>query len=94
MKLHFLAAALALPAFFGCQKKQPENIPQPKAGTPAQAAAVSSAPVVDQNPLTAPGTYLKTTVGHIQEAKDAKALYEETARKNAAALDLNNTGGN
>ncbi|MDD2805187.1 MAG: hypothetical protein PHV33_06500 [Elusimicrobiales bacterium] len=91
MKLKFLAV-LAVPALFACQKKQPENIPQPKAEQ-AQ-AAVSTAPVVDQNPLTAPGTYLKTTVGRVQQAKDAKALYEATEKKNLDSLNLNDPGGN
>jgi len=93
MKNGYLAAALALAALGACQKKQPENIPQPKA-EPAQAAAVSTATVIDQNPLTAPGTYLKTTVGRVQQAKDAKALYEATEKKNLDALNLNDTGGN
>lgn len=94
MKVKLFAAALALPALFACQKKQPENIPQPKTEPPAQTAAVSTAPAVDQNPLTAPGTYLKTTVGQIQKAKDAKALYEATEKKNLDSLNLNDTGGN
>lgn len=93
MKNGLIAAAVIFPALFaGCQKKQPESVPVPKAAP--QAVAVSSVPVVDQNPLTAPGTYLKTTVGHIKEAKDAKALYEATEKKNLDSLDLNNTGGN
>lgn len=92
MRTGYLAAALALAALGACQKKQPENIPQPKA-EPAQ-AAVSTATVIDQNPLTAPGTYLKTTVGRVQEAKDAKALYEATEKKNLDSLNLNDTGGN
>jgi hypothetical protein len=93
MKLKFLAV-LSLPVLFACQKKQPENIPQPQAEPPAQAAAVSTSTVIDQNLLTAPGTYLKTTVGHVQEAKDAKALYEATEKKNLDSLNLNDTGGN
>lgn len=95
MNRELVLAALAAAALCACKKKAPENIPQPKAEPPAQAsAAVSTAPALDQNPLTAPGTYLKTTVGHIQEAKDAKALYEQAAKRNAASLDLNNPGGN
>ena len=81
--------------FASCKKKQSENVPLPKAGPPAQtAAAVSTAPAFSQNPLTAPGNYLKTTVGHVKEAKDARALYEKTAKDGLKSLDLNNTGGN
>ena len=93
MKGRYLTAVLALAALGACQKKQPEKIPQPKA-EPAQAAAVSTATVIDQNPLTAPGTYLKTTVGRVQQAKDAKALYEATEKKNLESLNLNDPGGN
>ena len=78
-----------------CKKKQPEPIPVPKAEPPVQtAAAVSTAAVFSQNPLTAPGNYLRTTVGHVKEAKDAKALFETTAKDELKSLDLNNTGGN
>lgn len=94
MKTRTLAALLLLAALGACKKKQPENIPQPKAEPTAQAAAVSTAPAVDQNPLTAPGNYLKTTVGQIQKAKDAKALYEATEKKNLDSLNLNDPGGN
>lgn len=94
MKTRTLAALLLLAALGACKKKQPENIPRPKAEPPAQAAAVSTAPAVDQNPLTAPGNYLKTTVGQIQKAKDAKALYEATEKKNLDGLNLSDTGGN
>ncbi len=82
-----------------CKKKQPEVIPQPKAAdgqsmaVPA-AAAVSTAPAAALGLLNAPGNYVKTTVGHIGEAKAAKALFEKTAKQEAAGLDLNNTGGN
>lgn len=92
MKILFAAVLIAF-TLGACKKKQPENIPQPKAEQ-AQAAAVSTAPVVDQNPLTAPGTYLKTTVGQIDKAKAAAALYEKSAVESAKSLDLNNTGGN
>lgn len=89
MNGRLIAAVLISGAFFAaCKKKPPENVPVPKAD-----AAVSTAPVVNQNPLTAPGNYLKTTVGQVQKAKDAKALFEESARKNIQSLDLDNTGG-
>ena len=82
-----LAAALLLAA---CGKKQPEKVPVPKADQQA-AAASTAAPA---GLLEAPGAYLKSTVGQIDKAKAAKALYEKTAREEAASLDLNNTGGN
>ncbi|MDD5210759.1 MAG: hypothetical protein PHV36_15335 [Elusimicrobiales bacterium] len=89
----FLAAALLALAFSveACKKKAPENIPQPK--VEPQAAAVSTAAAA-ANPLEAPGAYLKTTVGQIDNAKAAAALYEKAAKAEAAAADLNNTGGN
>ncbi len=92
MKTTLAAATLALVFSVGaCKKKAPENIPQPKAEP--QAAAVSTA-AVTTNILEAPGAYLQSTVGQIDKAKAAKELYEKAARDNAAALDLNNTGGN
>lgn len=95
MKTYRTLAIIAVAfGFVSCKKKQPETVPVPKAEPPAQAAAVSTAPVFSQNPLTAPGNYLKTTVGHVKEAKDAKALYEKTAKDGLKSLDLNNTGGN
>lgn len=92
MKTIFAAAFLAMAFSVGaCKKKAPENIPQPK--VEPQAAAVSSAAVA-ANPLEAPGGYLKTTVGQIDKAKAAAALYEKAAKAEAAAADLNDTGGN
>ena len=90
--LMIIAAAFG---FSACKKKEPEKIPVPKAEPPPQTAAlVSSAPVFSQNLLTAPGNYLKTTVGHVKEAKAAKALFEKTAKDELKSADLNNTGGN
>lgn len=96
MKIHIAFAVLAVSfCLVSCKKKQPENVPVPKAEPPAQTAAVAStATVFSQDPLTAPGNYLKTTVGHVKEAKDARALYEKTAKDGLKSLDLNNTGGN
>lgn len=96
MKTYITSAILAVSfCLVSCKKKQPENVPVPKAEPPAQAAAApSTAPVFSQNPLTAPGNYLKTTVGHVKEARDASALYEKTAKDGLKSLDLNNTGGN
>ena len=94
MKNVTIAAFFAFIAVLAaCKKKPPETVPVPKAEPPAQ-AAVSTAPVFSQNPLTAPGNYLKTTVGHVKEAKAAKALFETTAKDEHNSLDLNNTGGN
>jgi len=97
MKRLIFAAMLCAPGFAACKKKQPEVIPQPKAGD-VQAVAVSTEAAVSTAPATGllnvPGNYLKTTVGHIGEAKAAKALFEKTAKQEADSLDLNNTGGN
>jgi len=96
MKTFITLAIIAVAfGFASCKKKQPENVPVPKAEPTAEtAAAASTAPVFSRNPLTAPGNYLKTTVGHVKEAKDAKALFEKTAGDELKNLDLNNTGGN
>jgi hypothetical protein len=99
MKRIILASRLCAVCFAACKKKQPEVIPQPKAAA-AQAVAVSTAPTVSTAAvaplglLNVPGNYIKTTVGHIGEAKAAKALFEKTAKQEADSLDLNNTGGN
>lgn len=86
-----IAAVSVLALFLGaCKKKQqPENIPQPKAEAPAVSTSA-----VTQNPLEAPGAYIKSTVGQINKAKAAAAIYEESARKSMQAADPNNTGGN
>jgi hypothetical protein len=66
----------------GCKKKEPGHIPQPKVESPAATAdpaAEPAAPAPSQNPLTAPGNYLKTTVGQVQKAKAAAAVYEDAA---------------
>ncbi len=91
-----LTALLLCAGLAACKKaKQPEQVPQPKMDEPQAAApAVSTAPAVDQNPLNAPGNYLKSTVGQIDKAKAAKVLYEDAAKKSMQSLDLNDTGGN
>jgi hypothetical protein len=90
-----LILLLALPLAACGSKKQPETVPQPKAGAPETAAAPAvSTPTAGADLLHAPGNYLKTTVGHINEAKAAKALFEKTAKEEASSADLNNTGGN
>ncbi len=96
MKTFFkLALIAAVAALVSCKKKQPETVPVPKAEPPPRtAAAVSTAPAFSQNLLEAPGNYLKTTVGHVKEAKAARALFEKTARDELKSADLNNTGGN
>lgn len=90
MKFLFAVSALAALSLGACKKKQPENIPQPKA-EPQVAASTSAVP---SNPLEVPGAYIKTTVGQIDKAKAAAALYEKSAAESAKSLDLNNTGGN
>jgi hypothetical protein len=90
-----IVAVSVLALFAGaCKKKeQPENIPQPKAEATTAAPAVSTS-AITQNPLEAPGAYLKSTVGQINKAKAAAALYEESAKKSMQSADPNNTGGN
>ncbi len=90
-----LTALLLCAGLAACKKaKQPEQVPQPKMDeTQAAAPAVSTA-AVQQNPLAAPGNYLKSTVGQIDKAKAAKVLYEDAAKKSMQSLDLNDTGGN
>lgn len=88
-----ILAVLLLAVFAaGCKKKEPENIPQPKV-EPAAAAAPAAEPAQSQNPLTAPGNYLKTTVGQVQKAKAAAAVYEDAAKNRADALDSSKLGG-
>lgn len=89
-------AVLLIAAFAaGCKKQEPEHIPQPKAEAAGAAvpAAEPAAPAPAQNPLTAPGNYLKTTVGQVQKAKAAAAVYEDAAKKRSDALDSSKLGG-
>jgi len=91
-----ILAVLLIAAFAaGCKKKEPENIPVPKAESAAAAvpAAEPAAPAPSQNPFTAPGNYLKTTVGQVQKAKDAAAVYEDAAKNRADALDASKLEG-
>jgi len=95
MRIIFISALLACGgALSACKKPAPEQVPLPKAEAAQAAPAVSTVTAPEQNPLNAPGNYLKTTVGQVQKAKDAKALYEEAAKQNLQGLDLNDTGGN
>lgn len=90
-EMKILLTAVLLSAVLGaCKKKQPEQIPQPKAAEPV---AVSTA-VVPSNPLEVPGAYLKATVGQIDKAKAAAALYEKSAAESQKSLELDRTGGN
>lgn len=90
--MKIIVAAVVLTAFSlgACKKKQPENIPQPKA-EPQVAASTSAVP---SNPLEVPGAYIKATVGQIDKAKAAAALYEKSAADSAKSLELDRTGGN
>ena len=92
---NIITALLLLASAAASKKKQPETVPVPKAAPPPRtAAAISTAPAFSQDLLTAPGNYLKTTVGHVKEAKAAKALFEKAAKDELKSADLNNTGGN
>lgn len=81
------AAAMAALLAAGCKKKAPENIPQPKADE--QVAASTAAPV---GLLEAPGAYVKNTVGNVEKAKAAAAVYEKTAKDTLGAAS--GVGGN
>ncbi len=95
MKKHvIIAIAAAACGFAACKKKPPENVPVPKAAADVQASAVSTGTVIEQNPLKMPGNYLRTEVGHISEAKAAKALAEKTAKEHMGGLDLGGGSGN
>ena len=81
--------------YAACKKKPPETVPVPKAEQTAQAAAaVSTAPAAGRDLLAAPGVYLKTTVGQVQNAKAFKTLYEKAAKDRLNSMDPGNTGGN
>lgn len=91
----YMILFVAVLGLAACKQKaapSPEKIPQPK--IEGQAAAVSTAPAVEQNPLKMPGAYLRTEVGHIGEAKAAKALLEKTSKEHMETLDLGGSGGN
>ena len=77
-----------------CKKRAPETVPQPKAVEPAETAAISTSAVKSVGLLDAPGNYLKTTVGQVGKAREARALFEKTAKQELESTDLNNTGGN
>ena len=85
-------AVLAGVSLCACGKKQPENIPQPQAGDVAVEA--STAPAVEQNPLKAGANYLKTTVGQVEKAKAAAAVYEGAAAEHFKGTDVDDAGGN
>lgn len=93
MKKSYLAyMVLAGASLCACTKKQPENIPQPEAE--GGAVAASTAPVVEQNPLKAGANYLKTTVGQVEKAKAAAAVYEDAAKEHFNGTDVGDAGGN
>ena len=81
------AAAMAALLAAGGKKKAPEHIPQPKAEE--QVAASTAAPV---GLLEAPGAYIKNTVGSVEKAKAAAAVYEKTAKETLGAAT--EVGGN
>ncbi len=96
-KIILTACLIVLTA--ACKKKVPvpEPVPEPKAEAgevSGGAAPASTAAVKMGGMLAAPGNYVRTTVGQVQKAKDAKALFETTAKEESKSLDLNDTGGN
>ena len=98
MKKIILAACfVALAA--GCKKKVPvpEPVPAPKAEAgelSGAAAPASTSAATAGGILAAPGNYIRTTVGQVDKAKAAKALFETTAKEQSKTLDLNDAGGN
>jgi len=96
-KIILTACLVALTA--GCKKQVPgsEPVPATKAETGELAGAVapaSTAAATTGGMLAAPGNYIRTTVGQVDKAKAAKALFETTAKEQSKTLDLNDTGGN
>ena len=93
-KIILTACLIALTA--GCKKKVPvpEPVPAPKAEAGETSGAASTRAVTMGGMLAAPGNYVRTTVGQVQKAQAAKALFETTAKEESKSLDLNDTGGN
>ncbi|MCM2266676.1 MAG: hypothetical protein NDI60_02755 [Elusimicrobiales bacterium] len=85
MKKVFLLAAAAA-CLLACKKKNPENIPQPKAdGTAVSTAAPAGL-------LEAPAAYVKNSAAKVDKAREAAALYERTAERTLGAAA--EAGGN
>ena len=97
MKIIILTACLVALAA-GCKNKVPERepVPAPRAGAGelSGAAPASSAAATTGGMLAVPGTYIRATVGQVEKAKAAKALFEATSKEQVKSLDLNDTGGN
>lgn len=94
MKKIFLTACL-ITMTAACKKPAPppENVPAPKAGD-AAAVAASTEAAKPVGMLQAPGNYIRTTVGQVEKAKAAKALFETAAKEESKQRDLNDNGGN
>ena len=83
----FIAVAAA------CKKPAPppETVPVPKTDAAVSESTVAVRPVCM---LQVPGNYIRTTVGQVEKARAAKALFEKTAAEESKQRDLNDNGGN
>ena len=94
-KIILTACLVALTA--ACQKKAPppEQVPAPKAEAgEVSGAAASTAAATTGGMLAAPGNYIRSTVGQVEKAKAAKALFETTAKEQSKSMELTDPGGN
>ncbi|MDT8286157.1 MAG: hypothetical protein RQ748_03515 [Elusimicrobiales bacterium] len=79
MKELYILAALALACACGPKPQEPTPVPKDPAPPAPSVAAATAAPAA--SPLSAPANYVKRTTDQIGRAKEAAALYEETAAK-------------
>jgi hypothetical protein len=78
-----------------CETKNQESTQKPQAGTLLSTEAVHGSvnAVAEGGLLNLPGNYVRNTVGQVNEAKAAKALYEETEKERLKSLEFTDTGG-
>ena len=95
-KIILALTAAALCTACGKKAPPPQSVPVPKAQHEEQAAGacVSTAAAVADTVLTAPGNYVRNTVGQVEKARAAKALVEKAARERVKSLDLQEISGN
>ena len=69
--------------------------PVPKAGAgELSGAAASTSAATTGGMLAVPGNYIRATVGQVEKAKAAKALFETTAKEQSKSMELADPGGN
>lgn len=92
-----LAVTSIFIAICACKPKATEqqpSVPVPQTAEVSQ-AGVSTVPVSAVNELIGmPGAYMKSTVGQVGKAKEAKALYEKAAKQELEGLDPDKLSGN